>query len=188
MKANKSDQDVIEKYKKEILQEGLQIEEEGLENIRKTSYARDVLKISSKDYKKSDSRKSLENHDVGRDGERGGGNANNYKDFKVYLTANDERNDRFKTNPHNIDDFDSTFVAEHTFDEYENYTDDGEKEVAGGNCCGGSNQEVVISSSRPTPVILPSGLRSPMNGDFKKSEYLRTNFIMRSFCRPLPQK
>lgn len=50
-KAKESEMDEVEKYKKEILVDGLQIEEEGLENIRKTSYAKEVLKIPAKGLK-----------------------------------------------------------------------------------------------------------------------------------------
>lgn len=52
-KAKESEMDEVEKFKKEILVDGLQIEEEGLENIRKTSYAKKVLKIPAKSLKNS---------------------------------------------------------------------------------------------------------------------------------------
>lgn len=57
-KAKESEMEEVEKFKKEIMVDGLQIEEEGLENIRKTSYAKKVLKIPAKGLKNANSTQS----------------------------------------------------------------------------------------------------------------------------------
>lgn len=99
----KTQLDEVEQYKKEILNEGLQIEEEGLENIKKSNYALHVLNIASKDFKKLQA-EILHN--------------NTFKPRRSNEIVNEKKNN-FQSNS---DVQNIPFVQEHTFDEFENYT------------------------------------------------------------------
>lgn len=92
-KEKDSKADEVEQFKKEILVDGLQIEEEGLETIKKTSYARDVLKIPVDSYKEEIV--SRPNH------------------------KNDTENTIFDRLH---DDIDVPSIQEHTFEEWENHS------------------------------------------------------------------
>lgn len=89
--------DEVERYKKEILIDGLQIEEEGLQTIKKTSYARDVLKIPVDSYK--------ETVPIFPPTDRNNGTEN--------AISNDNQL---------RDNIDVPSVQEHTFEEWENYS------------------------------------------------------------------
>lgn len=97
---NGKETDEIEKYKKEIMLEGLQIEAEGLASIQKTNFGRNVLKISISDTGKLEAVTS-ENGISFRNGE---------------VRKNNKEEHQFK----NTDEI--PLVREHTIDEYMNYT------------------------------------------------------------------
>jgi len=100
MKARESELDEIEKYKKEIHCEGLQIEAEGLTG---TKFAKKVLRIPT-------------DNGVGMEQGMNGGSTSDTgsRTSKMWV---DERNSE---QPRSVDDV--PIIHEHTFDEYDNYT------------------------------------------------------------------
>lgn len=102
-KKNKSYVDEVEKYKKEILFEGLQIEEEGFENVKKNKFMRDIMKMSNNA-------------------------ANTTKNLKFNASSTKRKLEETlhpTTKQPPIENSDSgeyfPIIHEHTLDEYENY-------------------------------------------------------------------
>lgn len=102
-KKNKSYVEEVEKYKKEILFEGLQIEEEGFENVKKNKFMRDLMRISS----------TQNEHKVNN-----GSKSNNRKIENTSSTQKPTPIQHFDE-PESEENF--PIVHEHTLDEYENY-------------------------------------------------------------------
>ncbi|XP_065201859.1 protein tolkin-like isoform X3 [Planococcus citri] len=126
-KLNKSYADEVEKYKKEILFEGLQIEEEGLENVKKNKFMRDFMKPPA----------TTAASNVSKQQQRGQrpmavANSSRKPEGKVGATAT-------KT-PFSTDDYSGTnggndhqnfpVIHEHTLDEYESYMNSKAKQPA----------------------------------------------------------
>lgn len=98
---NGKETDEIEKYKKEIMLEGLQIEAEGLASIQKTNFGRNVLKIPMSDTGKLEA-------------------ANSENGISSFKNGDVRENNREENKFENTDEI--PFVREHTIDEYMNYT------------------------------------------------------------------
>lgn len=105
-KKNKTYVEEVEKYKKEILFEGLQIEEEGFESVKKSKFMRDIMKISNTAANTTTKESKL-----------------NVTSPKRKLVPDPQRTTIKPSQVENTDNNGEYFpiIHEHTLDEYENY-------------------------------------------------------------------